>query len=207
MDEQGLVRPGMVVICGDSHTTTHGALGALAFGIGTSEIEHILATQTLVYRLAKTMLVKIDGQLQSGATPKDLALTVMRTLSARGALGHVVEYQGSAVDALNIEGRMTLCNMTVEAGARGALIAPDAKSIEWVKSHALGMSDKEWSQANAYWETLKSDSDATFDAVYNIDASTISPMITWGTSPDQVVAIDEAIPMPESFADVQDKEA
>lgn len=207
MDEQGLVRPGMVVICGDSHTTTHGALGALAFGIGTSEIEHILATQTLVYRLAKTMLVKIDGQLPSGATPKDLALMVMRTLSARGALGHVVEYQGSAVDTLDIEGRMTLCNMTVEAGARGALIAPDAKSVEWVKNHALGMSDDQWSQANAYWKTLKSDSDATFDAVYEIDASTLSPMITWGTSPDQVVAIDEAIPMSESFADVQDKEA
>lgn len=167
--EQGLVRPGMVVICGDSHTTTHGALGALGFGIGTSEIEHILATQTLVYRLAKTMLIRIDGELPEGSTAKDLALTVLRTISARGALGHVVEYQGSAVDALSIEGRMTLCNLTVEAGARGALIAPDEGAV--------------------------------YDRTVTIDASSVRPMVTWGTSPDQRTAIDEPIPEPESFAD------
>lgn len=167
--EQGLVRPGMVVICGDSHTTTHGALGALGFGIGTSEIEHILATQTLVYRLAKTMLIRIDGELPEGSTAKDLALTVLRTISARGALGHVVEYQGSAVDALSIEGRMTLCNLTVEAGARGALIAPDEGAV--------------------------------YDRTVTIDASSVRPMVTWGTSPDQCTAIDEPIPEPESFAD------
>lgn len=167
--EQGLVRPGMVVICGDSHTTTHGALGALGFGIGTSEIEHILATQTLVYRLAKTMLIRIDGVLPEGSTAKDLALTVLRTISARGALGHVVEYQGSAVDALSIEGRMTLCNLTVEAGARGALIAPDEGAV--------------------------------YDRTVTIDASSVRPMVTWGTSPDQCTAIDEPIPEPESFAD------
>lgn len=141
--EQGLVRPGMVVICGDSHTTTHGALGALGFGIGTSEIEHILATQTLVYRLAKTMLIRIDGELPEGSTAKDLALTVLRTISARGALGHVVEYQGSAVDALSIEGRMTLCNLTVEAGARGALIAPDEKTTAWVEAHVPDLAGEE----------------------------------------------------------------
>ena len=139
MDENGLVRPGMVVICGDSHTTTHGALGALGFGIGTSEIEHILATQTLVYRLASTMRIRIDGHLRTGVCAKDLALFVLRKISARGALGAVVEYAGTAVDALSVEGRMALCNLTVEAGARGALIAPDAKTADWVARRAAGM--------------------------------------------------------------------
>lgn len=199
--EQGLVRPGMVVICGDSHTTTHGALGALGFGIGTSEIEHILATQTLVYRLAKTMLIRIDGELPEGSTAKDLALTVLRTISARGALGHVVEYQGSAVDALSIEGRMTLCNLTVEAGARGALIAPDEKTTAWVEAHVPDLAGEELEVARSFWRTLAPDEGAVYDRTVTIDASSVRPMVTWGTSPDQCTAIDEPIPEPESFAD------
>ena len=191
VDEQGLARPGMVVICGDSHTTTHGALGALGFGIGTSEIEHILATQTLVYRLAKTMLVCIDGELPEGSTAKDLALMVLRTISARGALGHVVEYQGSAIDALSVEGRMTLCNLTVEAGARGSLIAPDAKTAAWVEAHAPDLAGDELEAARAYWKTLAPDEGAVYDRTVTIDASGVKPMVTWGTSPDQCSAIDE----------------
>ena len=158
MDEQGLVRPGMVVICGDSHTTTHGSLGALAFGIGTSEIEHILATQTLVYRMAKTMLIRIDGHLPEGVTAKDLALAVLRKISARGALGCVVEYQGSVVNELPVEGRMTLCNLTVEAGARGAIIAPDEKTVEWVTAHCPDLKGEELKAAQEYWRSLPSES-------------------------------------------------
>lgn len=174
MDEQGLVRPGMVVICGDSHTTTHGALGALGFGIGTSEIEHILATQTLVYRTAGTMRITLTGKLPEGSTAKDLVLTVLRKISARGALGMVVEYCGSAVDALTVEERMTLCNLTVEAGARGALIAPDTKALAWVKDHAVGMTEDEFKVMSDYAATLTTDAGAHFD---------------------------EAIPAPESFTD------
>lgn len=207
MDEQGLVRPGMVVICGDSHTTTHGALGALAFGIGTSEIEHILATQTLVYRLAGTMRVTIDGRLPAGSTAKDLALTVMKTLSARGALGLVVEYQGQAVDALTVEGRMTLCNLTVEAGARGALIAPDAKTVQWVLDHAPDLTGEMREAAENDWKTLRSDEGAVYDREVRIDASVVRPMVTWGTSPDQVAAIDETVPAPDAFADPVDRTA
>ena len=181
MDEQGLVRPGMVVICGDSHTTTHGALGALGFGIGTSEIEHILATQTLVYRMAGTMRIRITGELPADSTAKDLALTVLRRISARGALGKVVEYCGPVVEALPMEGRMTLCNLTVEAGARGALIAPDEKSLAWVKAHAIDLTDSDFEAMKAYAETLRSDDDAAFDAEVVVDASSVQPMVTWGT--------------------------
>ncbi|MDL2058905.1 3-isopropylmalate dehydratase large subunit [Mesosutterella sp. AGMB02718] len=207
MDEQGLVRPGMVVICGDSHTTTHGALGALAFGIGTTEIEHILATQTLVYRLARSMLITISGRLPAGASAKDLALAVLRKVSARGALGCVVEYAGSAVDSLSIEGRMTLCNLTVEAGARGALIAPDEKAEAWVEEHAADLRGEELERARGYWRTLRSDPGAHYDARVEFDASGIEPMVTWGTSPDQSVGISEAIPEPDSFPDPIAREA
>ncbi|MDO5530779.1 3-isopropylmalate dehydratase large subunit [Sutterella sp.] len=201
MDEQGLVRPGMVVICGDSHTTTHGALGALGFGIGTSEIEHILATQTLVYRLPGFMRIEITGELPPGSTPKDLALTVLRTVSARGALGRVVEYCGSAVSALPVEGRMTLCNLTVEAGARGAVIAPDEKTLAWVKAHAEGMTEAEYEAMAEHSKTLFSDPGAKFEREVVIDASAVAPMTTWGTSPDQATRIDEPIPEPGSFTD------
>lgn len=201
MDEQGIVRPGMTVICGDSHTTTHGALGALAFGIGTSEIEHILATQTLVYRLASPMLVRIDGRLQKGVTAKDLVLAVLRRISARGALGCIVEYQGEAIDALSVEERMTLCNLTVEAGARGALIAPDEKTEAWVRDHWLDFDEEQFEAARAYWKTLYSDEGAQFVKTATLDASLLRPMVTWGVSPDQSVAFDEPVPAPETFAD------
>ena len=207
MDEQGLVRPGMVVICGDSHTTTHGALGALGFGIGTSEIEHILATQTLVYRLPGHMRIVIRGRLPETATAKDLALTVLRTISARGALGRVVEYAGEAVEALPMEGRFTLCNLTVEAGARGALIAPDEKALQWVKAHAAGLTEEDFMAMASCAKTLKSDPDAKWDQVVEIDASQVRPMTTWGTSPDQATAIDEPIPDPERFTDPIAREA
>lgn len=201
MDEQGLVRPGMVVICGDSHTTTHGSLGALAFGIGTSEIEHILATQTLVYRLAEPMLIRINGKLSPDTSAKDLALFVLKTITARGALGCVVEYQGSAVSALSIEERMTLCNLTVEAGARGAIIAPDEKAFEWVRTHALGFDDAQYAAALEDWKTLFSDPQAAFAKVVEINASGVEPMVTWGTSPDQCIAFGQRIPSPEDFED------
>lgn len=207
MQEQGLVRPGMVVICGDSHTTTHGAIGALGFGIGTSEIEHILATQTLVYRLASTMRITIKGALKGAATAKDLALAVLRKISARGALGSVVEYAGETVEALSIEERMTLCNLTVEAGARGAIVAPDEKSLKWVSKHAKNLSDFDYKAMAQYAKTLKSDTDAHFDREVFLDASSVKPMVTWGTSPDQAIAFYEKIPMPESFSDSVEKEA
>lgn len=208
MDENGLVLPGMVVICGDSHTTTHGALGALGFGIGTSEIEHILATQTLPYRLAKTMRIRIDGSLPPNASAKDLALLVLRRISARGALGAVVEYCGEAVDALSIEGRMTLCNLTVEAGARGALVAPDEKTAAWAAAHARRVLTPEaLSQAAAYWKTLASDPGAHFDAEFALCADEAAPEVTWGTSPDQNVTLEDAVPAPEAFADPIDRAA
>ena len=178
MQEQGLVRPGMVVICGDSHTTTHGALGALGFGIGTSEIEHILATQTLVYRMAGTMRITVNGQLHGDATAKDLVLAVLREISARGALGLVVEWAGEAVQALKVEDRMTICNLTVEAGARGALVAPDEKAIDWVVDHAKGLSEEDIKAMQAYAKELHSDDKATFDKEVSFDGSGCnSPLI------------------------------
>lgn len=201
MQEQGLVRPGMVVICGDSHTTTHGALGALGFGIGTSEIEHILATQTLVYRMAGTMRITVNGQLHGDATAKDLVLAVLREISARGALGLVVEWAGEAVQALKVEDRMTICNLTVEAGARGALVAPDEKAIDWVIDHAKGLSGEDIEAMRAYCDELHSDENAIFDKEVTFDAGRVKPMVTWGTSPDQAIAFDEKIPTPDSFDD------
>lgn len=209
MEEQGLVRPGMVVICGDSHTVTHGALGALSFGIGTSEIEHILASQTLVYRTAKTMRIRIDGTLPKGTFAKDLALDVLRRISARGALGAVVEYTGDAVKALPIEERMVLCNLTVEVGARGALIAPDDKALAWVREHATAetLSDEEFKAMSDYAKTLCSDANAVFDREYSFDASKLEPMVTWGTSPDQATTITGIVPTPESFTEEVDRAA
>ena len=207
MEEQGLVRPGMVVICGDSHTTTHGAIGALGFGIGTSEIEHILATQTLVYRMAGTMRITINGSLQGDATAKDLVLAVLRKISARGALGLVVEYTGEAVRALTVEERMTLCNLTVEAGARGAMVAPDEKALQWVFDHAKNLSKADRQAMTDYALTLFSDSDAHFDKEVTLDASTVRPMVTWGTSPDQAIAFGEKIPSPDAFEDPVAREA
>jgi 3-isopropylmalate/(R)-2-methylmalate dehydratase large subunit len=192
--EHGLIRPGMVVICGDSHTTTHGALGALGFGIGTTEVEHVLATQTLVYRLARDMRIRIDGVAPAGTTAKDLVLALIGRIGAQGARGHVVEFCGRAVDALSIEARFTLCNMAVEAGARGALIAPDDKAVAYVMAHAPDIAGQYREAALAAWRQLHSDAGARFDIEHHFDATDIAPQVSWGTSPDQVIAVDGRIP-------------
>ncbi|WP_423195062.1 MULTISPECIES: 3-isopropylmalate dehydratase large subunit [unclassified Cupriavidus] len=196
--EHGMIRPGMVVLCGDSHTTTYGAFGALGFGIGTSEVEHVLATQTLVYRVARDMRIRIDGTLPAGTTSKDLILHVIACIGAQGARGYAVEFAGSAIGALSMEARMTLCNMTVEAGARGALIAPDATSIDYVLARAP---DIDAGAARAVWRDLASDADAAFDAEFAFDAAEVAPYVTWGTSPDQAIPIGAAVPAPADAAD------
>jgi 3-isopropylmalate/(R)-2-methylmalate dehydratase large subunit len=199
--EHGMIRPGMVVICGDSHTTTYGALGALGFGIGTTEVEHVLATQTLTYRVAKDMRIRIDGTIPVGTTAKDLVLAVIGRIGAQGARGHVVEYCGSAIEALSIEARFTLCNMTVEAGSRGALIAPDRKAIDYVMARAPDIASRHREAALAAWKELRSDDDARFDVEHVFDAAEVAPQVTWGTSPDQVVAIDGKIPQLQDLPD------
>ncbi|MGF6242628.1 3-isopropylmalate/(R)-2-methylmalate dehydratase large subunit [Paraburkholderia sp. GAS38] len=192
--ELGLIRPGMVVLCGDSHTTTYGALGALGFGIGTSEVEHVLATQTLVYRLARTMRIVVDGVLPYGTASKDLILWIISRIGAQGARGYAVEFAGSAIGALSAEARMTLCNMTVEAGARAALIAPDATTFEYVRRHALSLDETAWRNALVDWRELISDEGAVFDAEFRFDAHEVAPFVTWGTSPDQAMAVDAQVP-------------
>ncbi|NGM86938.1 3-isopropylmalate dehydratase large subunit [Parapusillimonas sp. SGNA-6] len=191
--EHGMIRPGMVVMCGDSHTTTYGALGALGFGIGTSEVEHVLATQTLVYRLARTMRIRVEGALPLGTTAKDLVLMIIRRIGAQGARGYVIEFCGSTIEALSIEARFTLCNMAVEAGARGALIAPDPTAIQYVLERAPDIAGEMREQALAHWSSLHSDANACFDQEHQFDAEGVAPHVTWGTSPDQAVAIDEVI--------------
>ncbi|MGY2485408.1 3-isopropylmalate dehydratase large subunit [Cupriavidus sp. CP313] len=199
--EHGMIRPGMVVICGDSHTTTYGALGALGFGIGTSEVEHVLATQTLVYRMARTMRIRVDGKLPAGTTAKDLILRIIGAIGAQGARGYVVEYCGSAIRDLSVEARFTLCNMTVEAAARGALIAPDAVATDYVLRRAVDIEGPQRDAALSYWATLQSDADAVFDMDFVFDASEIEPYVTWGTSPDQVLPVSGQIPFPEDQID------
>ncbi|WP_420996169.1 3-isopropylmalate dehydratase large subunit [Cupriavidus sp. 30B13] len=199
--EHGMIRPGMVVLCGDSHTTTYGALGALGFGIGTSEVEHVLATQTLVYRVAKDMRIRVDGTLPRGATAKDLILHVISRIGAQGARGYVVEFCGSAIGALSVEARMTLCNMTVEAGARGALIAPDARTIDYVLARAPDIAGALRERALACWRGLHSDAGARFDSELAFDAGHVAPYVSWGTSPDQAIAIDARVPLPADAAD------
>ena len=192
--ELGMIRPGMVVICGDSHTTTYGALGALGFGIGTSEVEHVLATQTLVYRVAQDMRIRVDGALPPGTTAKDLILMIIGRIGAQGARGFVVEFCGSTISSLGVEARFTLCNMAVEAGARGALIAPDAAAIEHVLARAPDVEGEALASALAHWATLRSDGDAAFDVTHEFDAGDVAPQVTWGTSPDQVLPVTGAVP-------------
>jgi len=199
--EHGMIRPGMVVICGDSHTTTYGALGALGFGIGTSEVEHVLATQTLVYRMARTMRIRVDGDLPVGTTAKDLVLRIIRAIGAQGARGYVVEYCGSTIAALSTEARFTLCNMTVEAAARGAIIAPDDTAIAYVLAHAPDIQGDRRDAALAHWRTLHTDDGAVFDAEHAFDASEVEPYVTWGTSPDQALPISSTIPAAEAVQD------
>ncbi len=193
--EHGMIRPGMVVICGDSHTTTYGALGALGFGIGTSEVEHVLATQTLVYRLARDMRIRVDGTLPAGTTSKDLVLLIIGRLGAQGARGFVVEFCGTAIDALSVEARFTLSNMAVEAGARGALIAPDAAAIRYVLERAPDIDARQHGDALAEWMSLESDAGALFEVEHRFDAGEVEPFVTWGTSPDQSIPVTGLVPV------------
>ena len=203
--EHGMIRPGMVVICGDSHTTTYGALGALGFGIGTTEVEHVLATQTLAYRVARDLRIHVEGALQAGVTAKDLILAIIGRIGAQGARGYVVEFCGPAIDALSVEARFTLCNMTVEAGSRGALIAPDAKAVDYVMARAPDLAPHR-DAALAAWRDLRSDAGAAFALDLRFDASGIAPQVTWGTSPDQVASIDACVPELASFADAASRQ-
>jgi len=199
--EQGATLPGMTVVCGDSHTSTHGAFGALAFGIGTSEVEHVLATQCLLQKKSKSMLVSVDGQVGPGVTAKDIILAVIGEIGTAGGTGYAVEFGGQAIRDLSVEGRMTLCNMTIEAGARAGFIAVDDKTIEYVKGRPYAPRDELWDKAVAYWRTLHTDEGASFDRVIHIDAASIRPQITWGTSPEMVVPVDEWVPDPETEDD------
>jgi 3-isopropylmalate/(R)-2-methylmalate dehydratase large subunit len=194
--ELGLTRPGMTIVCGDSHTSTHGAFGALAFGIGTSEVEHVLATQCLPQNKPRTLLVRTHGRLARGVTAKDLALGIIGQIGTDGATGHVVEYAGEAVRALSMEGRMTLCNMSIEAGARAGMIAPDETTFAYLAGRRFSPPGSEWEQAVAYWRTLPSDPEARFDTVIELEASEIAPCVTWGTNPGMVVPINGSVPDP-----------
>jgi len=194
--ELGLTRPGMTIVCGDSHTSTHGAFGALAFGIGTSEVEHVLATQCLPQNNPRTMLVRTHGALAEGVTAKDLALGIIGQIGTDGATGHVIEYAGEAIRALSMEGRMTLCNMSIEAGARAGMIAPDETTFAYLEGRRFCPRDAKWEEAVAYWRTLPSDFDAEFDRIVDVDASGIAPCVTWGTNPGMVAAITGSVPDP-----------
>ena len=205
--EQGLTQPGMIIVCGDSHTSTHGAFGALAFGIGTSEVEHVLATQTLPQQQAKTLKVEINGDLPAHVTPKDVILAVIGKLGTAGGNGYVAEFCGNAIRGMSMEGRMTLCNMSIEMGAKAGLIAPDDTTFAYLKGKAHAPQAEHWDAAVSYWQSLHSDTDAVFDKSISLDASSISPQITWGTNPEQVIAVDEPIPAPESFSDDTKRQA
>jgi 3-isopropylmalate/(R)-2-methylmalate dehydratase large subunit len=203
----GLTQPGMTVVCGDSHTSTHGAFGALAFGIGTSEVEHVLATQTLPLKPFKTMAIEIDGPLPSGVTAKDVILRVIAEIGTGGGQGYVLEYRGEAIRALSMEARMTICNMSIEAGARAGLIAPDETTFAYLEGRERAPQGEEWAAAVAYWRTLVTDDDAEFDTVVRIDAATLSPFVTWGTNPGQGVPLSASVPSPDDYADPVDADA
>jgi len=197
--EQGFTLPGCTMVCGDSHTSTHGAFGALAFGIGTSEVEHVFATQTLIQKKPKTMLINVSGHLSVGVTAKDIALGIIKTLGTSGGTGYVLEYSGEAISDLTIEGRMTLCNMSIEAGARAGLVAPDVKTYEYIKNKPMSPKGEAYDKALEAWKFLPSDEGAVFDKVINIDASLLEPHLTWGTSPEDVLSINDVVPSPKDI--------
>jgi 3-isopropylmalate/(R)-2-methylmalate dehydratase large subunit len=203
----GITQPGMTIVCGDSHTSTHGAFGALAFGIGTSEVEHVLATQTLPLSKPKMMAVNVEGELKPGVTSKDIILAVIAQISTGGGQGYIIEYRGSAIRKLSMEARMTICNMSIEAGARAGLIAPDEITFEYIKGRAHAPKGADWEAALEYWKGLKSDADAKFDKEIFLNADELSPFVTWGTNPGQGVPLNEAVPKPESFKDEQERKA
>ncbi|MEM7496782.1 MAG: 3-isopropylmalate dehydratase large subunit [Pseudomonadota bacterium] len=197
--EQGMTQPGMTIVCGDSHTATHGAFGALAHGIGTSEVEHVLATQTLIQKKSKNMKVEVRGTLPMGVTAKDITLSIIGETGTAGGTGHVIEYCGEAIESLSMEGRMTVCNMAIEGGARAGLVAPDAKTLKYLEGRPRAPKDAAWDQAVAHWRTLRTDDGAHFDRELVLDAAKISPVVTWGTSPEDVLPINGAVPHPEDF--------
>lgn len=200
--EQGLTLPGMTIVCGDSHTSTHGAFGALSFGIGTSEVEHVLATQCLVQKKSKNMLIKIEGKLSKGVTAKDIILAIIGKIGTAGGTGYAIEFAGSTIESLSMEGRMTVCNMAIEGGARAGLIAVDEKTIAYLQGRPYAPQGKAWEQAIAMWRGLRSDPQAPFDQVITLDGHTLKPQVTWGTSPEMVVPIDACVPSPEGLTDI-----
>jgi len=199
--ENGTTLPGMTVVCGDSHTSTHGAFGALAHGIGTSEVEHVLATQTLVAKRSKRMLIKVEGKVGAGVTAKDIALAIIGKIGTAGGTGYAIEFGGAAIRELSMEGRMTLCNMAIEGGARAGLVAPDEKTFAYLKGRQYAPKGAQWTKAVAYWKTLTTDADARFDAVVELDAAKIAPQVTWGTSPEQVLPVGAKVPNPAKEKD------
>ena len=203
--EQGFTQPGTVIVCGDSHTATHGAFGALAFGIGTSEVEHVLATQTLIQKKAKNFRINVNGKLPLGVTSKDVILQIIGKIGTAGGTGYVIEYAGNLISSLSVEQRMTVCNMSIEGGARAGLIAPDQKIFDYLKNKPMSPKNENWDKAVDYWSGLKSDSGANFDKEENLNAEEIKPMVTWGTSPQDVVAIDEKVPNPANEHDIDKK--
>ena len=203
--EQGFTQPGTVIVCGDSHTATHGAFGALAFGIGTSEVEHVLATQTLIQKKAKNFRINVNGKLPLGVTSKDVILQIIGKIGTAGGTGYVIEYAGNLISSLSVEQRMTVCNMSIEGGARAGLIAPDQKIFDYLKNKPMSPKNKNWDKAIDYWKNLKTDSGANFDKEVSLNAEEIKPMVTWGTSPQDVVAIDEKIPNPANEHDIDKK--
>jgi 3-isopropylmalate/(R)-2-methylmalate dehydratase large subunit len=204
--EQGATLPGMTVVCGDSHTSTHGAFGALAFGIGTSEVEHVLATQTLLIKKAKNMRVRVEGRLPFGCTAKDIVLAVIGRIGTAGGTGYAIEFAGSAIEALSMEGRMTVCNMAIEAGARAGMVAVDGKTIDYVRGRPFTPAGALWEQAVEHWRTLRSDAGARFDAEVELRAETLKPQVTWGTSPEMVATIDDRVPDPDAEKDPSRRE-
>ncbi len=203
----GITQPGMTIVCGDSHTSTHGAFGALAFGIGTSQVEHVLATQTLPQSKPKTMAINVEGTLKPGVTAKDIILAIIAKIGTGGGQGYVVEYRGSAIRALSMEARMTICNMSIEAGARAGLIAPDQTTFDYIKGKPHAPEGAEWDAAVEYWKTLYTDADAQFDAVVDLNADELSPYITWGTNPGQGAPLNGSVPNPSDFKDSEERTA
>jgi len=203
----GLTMPGITVVCGDSHTSTHGAFGAMAFGIGTSEVEHVLATQTLPLKPFKTMAITVEGELRPGVTAKDIILAVIAKIGTQGGQGYVLEYRGSAIRSLSMDGRMTICNMSIEAGARAGMVAPDEITFEYLKGRPHAPKGAEWDEAVSYWKTLHTDEGAAFDAEVFLDANELEPFVTWGTNPGQGVPLNEVVPDPESFDNDVDRQA
>ena len=201
----GITMPGITVVCGDSHTSTHGAFGAMAFGIGTSEVEHVLATQTLPLAPFKTMAVTVEGELRPGVTAKDIILAVIAKIGTQGAQGYVIEYRGSAIRSLSMDGRMTICNMSIEAGARAGMVAPDQTTFDYLKGRAHAPEGADWDEAVQYWSALQTDDGAAFDAEVFLDANTLEPFVTWGTNPGQGVPLNESVPDPSSFSDEVDR--